>query len=57
MTRKLQDIARATKQPYADILELWQERAAIREYDGGIAREDAERLACDDVLRYYMEQA
>ena len=31
--------------------ELWQERAAIREFDGGQARELAEALALLDVLR------
>ena len=28
----------------------WQERAAIMEFDGGLVREDAERLAWADVL-------
>jgi hypothetical protein len=29
--------------------EYWSERAAIREYDGGMTRADAERAAWDDV--------
>lgn len=29
---------------------LWQERAAIREFDGGMERADAERAAYGDVL-------
>lgn len=29
----------------------WAERAAIREYDGGMARAEAERAAFDDVSR------
>jgi len=29
----------------ADIFDLWEERAAIREYDGGQSRESAERDA------------
>jgi hypothetical protein len=29
--------------------EHWSERAAIREYDGGMTRADAERAAWDDV--------
>jgi hypothetical protein len=31
------------------VLELWAERAAIREYEGGQARADAESAAVDDV--------
>lgn len=29
----------------------WEERAAIREYDGGFSREEAERKAYFDVMR------
>lgn len=29
--------------------EFWEERAAIRQYDGGMTREDAEREALRDV--------
>lgn len=32
-----------------DVTELWNERAAIREFEGGKRRKDAERLALDDV--------
>jgi hypothetical protein len=32
------------------LVEQWGERAAIREYYGGLAREDAERFALADVL-------
>lgn len=32
-----------------DLLEYWGERAAIREFDGGMSREDAERAALIDV--------
>lgn len=31
------------------VLELWAERAAIREYEGGQSRADAEAAAVDDV--------
>lgn len=31
------------------VLELWAERAAIREYEGGQSRADAETAAVDDV--------
>ena len=33
------------------ILELWNERAAIREYDGGLSRTAAERAAYFDLKR------
>lgn len=33
----------------ADLLERWSERAAIREYDGGMARDEAEAAAVEDV--------
>lgn len=32
-----------------ELIEAFNERAAIREFDGGIARADAERLAWDDL--------
>jgi len=34
-----------------DLYELWQERAAIRQYDGGQAREFAEAMAVLDLVR------
>jgi hypothetical protein len=33
-----------------DLLEAWQERAAIREYDGGFSRPHAEALAALDLV-------
>src|SRR5262245_65192722 len=35
----------------ADWHSAWDERAAIREYDGGLPRERAEALALADILR------
>lgn len=32
-----------------DVTEPWTERAAIREYDGGMKRREAESIAEDDV--------
>jgi hypothetical protein len=32
-----------------DLIELWEERAAIREFDGGMTREAAEKAAYWDV--------
>lgn len=31
------------------IIEAWQERSAIREFDGGLKRPEAEQLACQDI--------
>ena len=36
--------------------EAFEERAAIREFEGGIARDLAEALALLDVIRQYPEQ-
>ena len=33
----------------ADLVERWSERAAVREYDGGMTREQAETAALADV--------
>ena len=35
----------------------WQERAAIREFDGGMSREDAEAAAYDDVMAWRGDDA
>jgi hypothetical protein len=35
--------------PAESVLELWAERAAIREYEGNQSRADAEAAAVDDV--------
>ena len=40
---KLEAVVRRAK-------EAWSERAAIREHEGGIPREEAESLAVDDVV-------
>lgn len=48
-TDRLELIARRSKRPADDLAELWNERAAHREYDAGKKRADAERLALDDV--------
>ena len=35
-----------------DVLEFYLERAAIREYDGGLSRNDAETAALGDVEQW-----
>lgn len=42
-------LALRSKRTIEDVTELWNERAAIREFEGGKRRVDAERLALDDV--------
>jgi len=37
--------------------EFFEERAAIREFDGGLSRQDAEAQARDDVLRWLNKQS
>ena len=41
----------------AGLREAFEERAAIREFDGGISRELAEALALLDVIRQYPKEA
>lgn len=40
-----------------DLYELYQERAAIRQYDGGQSRELAEAMALLDVIHLQPQQA
>ena len=51
LDRELRAISRATKRTLGDVREHFTERAAIREYDGGMSRAEAERAALDDVRR------
>lgn len=44
-------LARRIHRPEADLLEDWEERAAIREFDGGQPRFRAEDGALDDLRR------
>ena len=39
--------------PIVDIVEFYEERAGVREFDGGYSREDAEVLAFQDTIDYY----
>lgn len=39
------------------LVELWHERSAIREFDGGLPRDLAEALALIDVFRLYPLEA
>lgn len=36
-----------------DMVEEWQERAAIREFDGGMERQIAEKYAAKDIEKMY----
>jgi hypothetical protein len=45
---RLDQIARRSGKPLEHVLEIWNERAAIREFEGGMTRRDAERAAVDD---------
>jgi hypothetical protein len=50
LTPALVDTMRQRKAALHELVEAWSERAAIAEYCGGLAREDAERLAWVCVL-------
>ena len=41
-------IAKNARRPLDEVVEVWNERAAIREYLGGKQRKEAEQLALDD---------
>ena len=36
-----------------NIREFFEERAGIREFDGGFSREEAEKLAFNDTMAYF----
>jgi hypothetical protein len=46
---QLAQIAEGSKRSIDDVTELFHERAAIHEFEGGTPRADAERMALDDV--------
>jgi hypothetical protein len=48
-TEYLERVAKRSRRTFDDVAELWNERAAHREYDAGMRRVDAERRALDDV--------
>jgi hypothetical protein len=51
----LELLASVHNRPVLDVLELFNERAAIRQYDGGLTRADAESAALQDVERMLEE--
>lgn len=50
-------VASMVKRLPEHLQELWQERAAIRQYDGGQSRELAEAMALHDVVRMHPRDA
>jgi hypothetical protein len=50
------DIARWAADLDANAREFFNERAGIREYDGGLSRADAELEAMNDVLHWLIRQ-
>ena len=57
LTPALHATLRQHQQALLDLLEAFEERAAIAEYCGGLAREDAERLAWDCLVQEESSQA
>ena len=51
MNRSCSDVADLVERLDADLREFFEERAAIREFDGGLPRDHAECLALLDTLR------
>lgn len=50
MTPTIDEIAKRTGRSRDEVVEVCRERAAIREYLGGLSRAEAEKLALDDAL-------
>jgi hypothetical protein len=48
-TTRINDLAHEDGRELEDVFEMWSERAALREYDGGMSRGDAEHAAFIDV--------
>jgi hypothetical protein len=48
-TDRLALLAKRSNRTLAYVTEEFEERAAIRQYEGGKSRQEAERLALDDV--------
>ena len=57
MTDKLVTMAIGTRRTAAEVVEYWNERAAHRQYDAGYPREEAERLAVEDVEIWLKEKS
>ena len=50
MKARLAALAEDLGRPVVEVEELWSERAAVREYDGGMSTADAEVAAYEDVV-------
>lgn len=57
MTPVDETVAAMVTQLDEGLVELWAERAAVRQHDGGLSRELAEALALLDVIRMYPKEA
>lgn len=49
----LAEIAKQSGRDVGELVDEWHERAAVREYLGGVTRDEAERLAVTDVRSAY----
>lgn len=52
----LADLARRTGRSVTDVTEIYEERAAIREFLGGYRRLEAERLGLQDTIAWCERQ-
>lgn len=50
------EIARAVGVDVSDMLDDWDHRAAVMEYDGYVSRAEAERIAVEDIRAMYVRQ-
>lgn len=56
MTDQLTALAARFNRSPAEVYEEWENRAAIRQHDGGQRREEAERGAVEDVEQWLKEK-
>lgn len=50
------ELARKHGKDMHDLLDTWDERTALRQWDGGYTQHDAERLAFDDLVDIVVPQ-
>jgi hypothetical protein len=55
LRNKVELLASVHNRPVLEVLELFNERAAIRQFDGGLTKADAESAALQDVERMLTE--
>ncbi|PCI52972.1 MAG: hypothetical protein COB36_14020 [Alphaproteobacteria bacterium] len=56
ITDAIRQTIKRHKDALVDFMETYEERAAIMEYDAGLPREEAQRLAYQDIMKGYGDE-